>query len=122
MQSNAKFCNFLAASLLVFGYSSALLAGPSVSGGVSPAPRAVVIQGPAAYKYGQVIAQTLAGVHLVQGRLEAVTQRAKFQSEGSFALCIEYKDHEDSLHGVKEFEAALNGLEQMEILTNGECR
>ncbi|CAN5432407.1 hypothetical protein BH10BDE1_BH10BDE1_05200 [soil metagenome] len=100
--------------------------GPSVSGGVPPAPRAVVIQ---SYKTdgsfddaGLQSALTLASQHVAQNRVVAFTQRDEAQANDRKYLCIEYRDFNDTTVAAEEFRATLVNNASLEVVSNSFCR
>lgn len=96
------------------------------TGGVPPAPRAVVIQGYASEGRFDLAAREkflrLAAQHLAEDRVEAVTQRSQVQDDKSTYLCIEYKSWQDTLKAQQEFRALLAGHSSVEVVNNGGCR
>ena len=127
MNIAAKFC----LSLLLLVVSSmhaknALARGPSVSGGVPSAPRAVVIQAHAVKRTfdeaGLQTALALAGQHVATNRVVALTQRDEAQANDRKYLCIEYRDFADYVTATAEFQNALATNPTLEVVTNSFCR
>jgi len=96
------------------------------TGGVPPAPRAVVIQGHATDGQFDLAARgkflQLAAQHLAEDRVEAVTQRRQLQDDKKTYLCIEYKTWEDTLEAKQAFRTLLASHSSVEVVDNGGCR
>lgn len=101
-------------------------AGPSVSGGVPPAPRAVVLQGhlsPSGFDLvGRSKALSLAATHLVDERVLAITQRSEAQYADRTYVCIEYKTNEEAQLASDEFKSLLAKHDSIEVVWNGTCK
>lgn len=95
------------------------------TGGVPPAPRAVVIQSHAFNGSFDADARqkflNLAAQHVAQDRVVALTQRAQNQDAERTYLCIEYRTYQESLLASKEFKQALAGSTTTEVVQNGGC-
>lgn len=106
--------------------SIALAKGPTVSGGVPPVPRAVVLQGhlgPNGFDLeGRKLALELAAVHLVNERVTAITQRKEAQNSDRTYICIEYVDPNDKDFASEEFQTLLKGHTSIEVVTNSSCK
>jgi hypothetical protein len=100
--------------------------GPSVSGGVPPAPRAVVIQAHAVKRAfdedGLQIALALAGQHVAANRILAFTQRDEAQNNDRKYICVEYRDFADYVTATQEFQTALANNPSIEVVSNSFCR
>jgi hypothetical protein len=100
-------------------------AGPSISGGVSPAPRAVVIQGHfGSNKFDQIGRKKylqLAGRHLLQERIVAIVERPEFQEKDRTYVCIEYKTTDDYWAATQEFKKLLAQHPTIEVVSNRGC-
>ncbi len=101
-------------------------AGPSVSGGVPTAPRAVVLQGHIGLSgfdlVGRGKAMRLAATHLVDERVLAITQRPELQYVDRTYVCIEYKNREDTEKAATEFTSLLANHSSIEVVSNGSCQ
>ncbi len=134
MKSSAKSiveATTLAASVLI---STLLIAvpsfgsGPSISGGVSPAPRAVVIQGhPVATIRGKAKfdhaghqkVYKLMSLHSAQNR---ILRKRQISYPTLTYICLEYKDYADFQNAGDEFRTLLKDHTRMEVVSNGDCK
>lgn len=100
--------------------------GPSVSGGPSAAPRAIVIQAWAIKgtfdEVGLQSARSLAGQHVAANRIVTFNQRDEAQDSDRKALCLEYRDFADFETATNEFRQALANNPSLEVVSNGICR
>ncbi len=102
-------------------------AGPSVSGGVPPQPRAVVIQGHLEANgnfdlEGRKLALNLIAEHVAGDSVVAMTQREDLQSADRSYLCIEYRSGVEAFDAKTNFEQLLSSHPTLEVVDNGGCK
>lgn len=96
------------------------------TGGVSPPPIAVVLQGhlvEGEFDYeGWQKARHLAEDHLVQKLAVVVTEPARLQYPDRIYLCVEYNNNEDFNMATQEFKNLLNKKHpSIEVIQNTHC-
>lgn len=106
--------------------SGPVMAGPSISGGVPPAPRAVVLQGHLVAGsfdlVGRAQALELAATHLRHDRVYVIAQRPELQYPDRSYICIEYKSWDEANIASAEFKNLLKDSPSIEVVSNGSCR